>query len=57
MDHLCYICLVFFMLWGLFIAALLAPAVKGARADLLVLVLTLNCVSLSCMVSWVKCGA
>ena len=29
MDHLCYLCLVFVMLWGLFIAALLSPAGKG----------------------------
>ena len=26
MDHLCYICLVFVMLWGLFIAVLWSPA-------------------------------
>ena len=25
-DHLCYICIVFVMLWGLFIAALWSPA-------------------------------
>ena len=28
-DHLCYICLVFVMFWGLFIAALSSPA--GSR--------------------------
>ena len=29
MDHLCYLCLVFVMLWRLFIAALWSPAGKG----------------------------
>ena len=29
MDHLCYLCLVFFMLLRLFIAALGSPAGKG----------------------------
>ena len=29
MDHLCYLCLVFFMLSRLFIAALWSPAEKG----------------------------
>ena len=29
MDHLCYLCLVFFMLSHLFIAALWSPARKG----------------------------
>ena len=29
MDHLCYLCLVFFMLLRLFIAALWSPAGKG----------------------------
>ena len=36
MDHLCYLCLVFFMLSRLFIAALLSPSGKGS--DLLALV-------------------
>ena len=29
MDHLCYLCLVFVMLWHLFIAALQSPEEKG----------------------------
>ena len=29
MDNLCYLCLVFFMLWRLFIAALWSPDGKG----------------------------
>ena len=37
MDHLCYLCLVFFMLSRLFIAALWSPAFE--RADLLLLAL------------------
>ena len=37
MDHLCYLCLVFFMLSRLFIAALWPP-------DLLALVCVFNCV-------------
>ena len=36
MDHLCCLCLVFVMLWRLFIVALWSPA--GKRADLLALV-------------------
>ena len=35
MDHLCYLCLVFFMLLRLFIAALLSPAGKGLISWLL----------------------
>ena len=35
-DHLCYLCIVFVMLSGLFIAALWSPG--GERADLLALV-------------------
>ena len=30
MDHLCYLCLVFFMLSRLFIAAMWSPAERGA---------------------------
>ena len=35
MDHLCYLCLVFFMLSHLFIAALLSSAGKGLTSWLL----------------------
>ena len=35
MDHLCYLCLVFFMLSSLFIAALWLPAGKGMNSWLL----------------------
>ena len=35
MDHLCYLCLVFFMLSHLFIAALWSPAGKGLTSLLL----------------------
>ena len=35
MDHLCYLCLVFFMLSHLFIAALWSPAGKGLTSRLL----------------------
>ena len=34
MDHLCYFCLVFFMLSRLFIAALWSPAGKGMTSCL-----------------------
>ena len=56
MDHLCYLCLVFVMPSRLFIAALWSPAGKGL-SSLLSLVI-FNCVlSLSHVVSWVRCGA
>ena len=42
MNHLCYLCLVFFMLSRLFIAALWSPAGKGLTPWLLLVVL--NCV-------------
>ena len=35
MDHLCYLCLVFFMLSYLFIAAFWSPAGKGLTSWLL----------------------
>ena len=56
MDHLCYLCLVFAMLSRLFIAALWSPAWKGVTSWLLFVML--NCIlSLSLVVSWVRCGA
>ena len=42
MDHLCYLCLVFFMLSCLFIAALWSPAGKGLTSWLLFVIF--NCV-------------
>ena len=42
MDHLCYLCLVFFMLSRLFIAALWSPAGKGLISWLLFVMF--NCV-------------
>ena len=41
MDHLCYLCLVFFMLSRLSIAALWSP--EGEKADLLALVYDVYC--------------
>ena len=35
MDHLCFLCLVFLMLWRLFIVALWSPAGKGLTSWLL----------------------
>ena len=35
MDHLCYLCLVFFMRWRLFIVALWSPAGKELTSWLL----------------------
>ena len=42
MDHLCYLCLVFFILSRLFIAALRSPAGKGLTTWLLFVMF--NCV-------------
>ena len=42
MDHLCYFCIVFVMLWHLLIAALWSPAGKGLTSWLSFVVL--NCV-------------
>ena len=59
MDHLCYLCLVFVVLSCLFIAALWSPAGKGRGKGLtfLLLFVMFNCVlSLSNVVSWVRCG-
>ena len=55
MDHLCYLCQVFFMLSRLFFVALWSPAGKGLTTCLLFVMF--NCVlSLSGAVSWVRCG-
>ena len=55
MDHLCYLCLIFFMLSRPFIAALWLPAGKGLTSCLLFVMC--NCVSsLSNVESWVRCG-
>ena len=43
MDHLCYLCLVFFMLLRLFIAALWSPAGIGLTSLLLLVMLLYFC--------------
>ena len=53
MDHLCYLCFVFFMLSRLFIAALWSPAGKGLTSWLLIVILSVF-LSLSYVVSWVR---
>ena len=45
MDHLCYLCLVFFMLSCLFIAALWSPAGKGLTSWLLFVMYNCVCVT------------
>ena len=54
MDHLCYLCLVFFMLSFLFIAALRLPAGNGLTSWLL-FVMFIVILSHSHVVSWVRC--
>ena len=55
MDLFCYLCFVFVMFSCLFIVALWPPAGKGLSAILYVM---FYCVlSLSHMVSWLRCGA
>ena len=49
MDHLCYLCLVFFMLSRLFIAALWSPAEKGLTSWLLF-------VMFKCVINIFQCG-
>ena len=49
MDSLFYLCLVFAMLWGLFIAALWSPAGKGLTSWHL-------CVMLNCVFVTFPCG-
>ena len=48
MDHLCYLCLVFFMLSRLFIAALWSPAGKGLTSWLLFVMLNFGFVTFQC---------
>ena len=48
MDHLCYLCLVFFMLLRLFIAALRSPAGKGLTSWLLFVMFNCVFVTFSC---------
>ena len=55
MDHLYFLCLVFVMLWRLFIAAFWSPAGKGLTS-LLLLVMFIVFLLLSHVVSWVRCG-
>ena len=47
-DHLCYLCLVFFMLSRLFIAALWSPARKGLISWLLFMMFNCVFVTFSC---------
>ena len=56
MDHLCYLCLVFFMLSRLFIAAFWSPAGKDLTSWLLFVMCLIVILSLSHVVSWVRCG-
>ena len=51
MDHLCYLCLVFVMLSGLFIAALWSPEGKELTSWLL-FVMFIVILLLSHLVSW-----
>ena len=55
MDHLCFLCLVFFMLLRLFIAALWSPAGKGLTSWPL-FVTFIVFLLLSHVVSCVRCG-
>ena len=55
MDHLSYLCLVFVMLSGLFIAVLWSPTAKVLTFWLLFVMLIVF-LSLSHVVSWVRCG-
>ena len=48
MDRLCYFCIVFDMLWRLFIAALWSPAGKGLTSWLSFMVLNCVFVTLPC---------
>ena len=56
MDHLCYLCLVFVILSRLFIAALWPTAGKGLTSWLLFVMANFVILSLSHVVSWVRCG-
>ena len=48
MDHLCYVCLVFFMLSHLFIATLWSPAGKGLTSRLLFVMFNCAFVTFPC---------
>ena len=48
MDHLCYICLVFVMLSGLFLADLWSPAGKDLNSWLLFVMLNCTFVTFTC---------
>ena len=54
-DHLCYLCLVYVMHLRLFIVALWSPAGKGLTSWLLFVMFN-SVLSLSQVVSWVRCG-
>ena len=57
MNHLCYLCLVFVMLLRLLVSALWSTAGRGQTSWLLFVVFVLFVVlSLSYVVSWVRCG-
>ena len=47
-DHLCYLCLVFVMLWRLFIAFLWSPAGKGLVSWLLFVMFNCTFVTFPC---------
>ena len=55
MAHLCYLCLVFVMLSGLFTTALWSPEGKGL-ASWLLFVMFIVILLLSHLVSWNRCG-
>ena len=55
LDHLCYLYLVFAMLWRLFIAALWSPEGKGPTSWLLFMMFIVILL-LSRLVSWDSCG-
>ena len=55
MDHLCYLCLVFVKLSGLFIAALWSPEGKGLTSRLF-FVMFIVILLLYHLVSWDRCG-
>ena len=56
MDHLCYSCLVIFILSRLFFAALWSPAGKGLTSWLLWVMSNCDVVTFP-LVSWVRYGA
>ena len=56
LDHFCYLCIVFVMLSCLFIAALWSPDGKGLAFWLSSILRFIVFLSLSHVVSWVRCG-